>query len=346
MSILESLAEHLERATFSAFGENKKAVLFGTTNSRDAASQIGQFVEQALGTRIEAVLFLNMSLACAAGFRLSDGRSVFLKIHPGDLEVSELRTVHAVQEELRGQGLPAARLILPATEFRDGKFASIHAFRDRGDPLRAYHKGAINAAAAGLALLIKKGRSSPLLSSVPDIFAKRRNPLTRRAPGTAQPPPLPSADRAAQVMKAVLEDAQSLSGESVIGHGDWASRNLRFSKGEVSSIFDFEAVRRGIEPILVGQGTIQFINEPTGVRDPAYAAAHFVQCYETAAGYRFEGSDAVGLDIGAALEVAKFCRVAVRSDGMSDDDAPRIFANFMQRFRAALGRDYPAKAWI
>jgi hypothetical protein len=132
----------------------------------------------------------------------------------------------------------------------------------------------------------------------------------------------------------------------VIGHFDWASRNLRFSKEGVSSVFDFEALRRGVEPILVGTAAIDFINEPTGVRDPAGAAMFFVDCYEKAAGYAFEKGEAAALDVGIALAVARFCRSAARSDGMRDEVVPRIFADFMEKFRTAFGRDYSKKAYF
>ena len=59
---------------------------------------------------------------------------------------------------------------------------------------------------------------------------------------------------------------------------------MRFAKGEVSSVFDFEALVAGTEPVLVGQAAVQFINEPSGVRDPATAAVHFIKAYEAARG--------------------------------------------------------------
>jgi hypothetical protein len=37
---------------------------------------------------------------------------------------------------------------------------------------------------------------------------------------------------------------------------------LRFSDGEVSSIFDFEVLVEGFGPTLIGEAAIQFINKP------------------------------------------------------------------------------------
>jgi hypothetical protein len=346
MSILERLENGIELATPEAFGQNKRVVLFGTTDSEDAAGQIFRFVEQALSTRIDDLYFVKVSSACAVGLRLSDGRKVFLKIHAGELDLDQLQAVHAAQDFLREKGVPAARLILPATEFGNGKFATVHAFRDRGDRLRAYHKGAIRAAATALAQIIKAGRAFPALPTVPDLFIVPTNPLATRAPGIPEPPPLPPAERASAIVKTVTDGARAITGEAVISHFDWASRNLRFSKEEVSSVFDFEALRRGAEPLLVGHAAIDFINEPTGVRDPAAATMFFIDCYEKAAGYSFQGEDAAAIDTGVALAVSRFCRSAARSEGMLDEDAPRIFTNFMDRFRAAFRRDYPKKPFI
>lgn len=346
MAVLETLSENLERATPEAFGQNKRAVLFGTTDTAEAARQISRFVEQALATRISEVIFVKASSACTAGLMLSDGRKVFLKIHAGELEVEQLKAVHQAQEFLRENGIPAARLILAATEFGNGKFATVHAFRDRGDRSRAYYKGAIRAAATGLAQLIEAGRAFTSLASVPDLFIIPNNPMAKRAPGIPEPPPLPPAERASAIAKAVTDDARAVTGKVVISHFDWASRNLRFSKEGVSSVFDFEALRLGVEPLLIGHAAIDFINEPTGVRDPAAAAKFFVDCYEKAAGYRFENDAAAALDTGVALAVSRFCRSAARSEGMRDEDVPRIFTDFMQRFRAALGRDYAQKPYF
>lgn len=346
MAVPDLLRDSIEKATPAALGENKRAVLFGTTDCADAADQISAFVGTALATRISGVLFVNMASACAAGLMLSDGRKVFLKIHAGELDLAELQGVHAAQEFMREKGVPAARLILRATPFRDGKFASVHAFRDRGDGLRAYHRGSIEAAAAAFSGLVEAGRSFSPPAAIPDLFATRKNPLFKRAPGIPDPPPLPAADRANAVATNVKEYARGISGPHVISHGDWASRNMRFTNGEVSSIFDFEALRSAVEPILVGHAAIQFINEPSGVREPPVATAYFITAYERAAGSVFEGDDAVALDAGVALAMSHFLRSVVRSEGMSDEDAPKIFENFMARFRFALGRDYTKNAFI
>lgn len=277
---------------------------------------------------------------------LSDGRKIFLKIHAGELDIDQLHIVHEAQDFLRDKGIPAARLILPAIEFGNGRFASVHGFRDRGDKARAYHRGTIEGAAAMLARMIGIGRSFPLLSSVPDLFLAKTNPLATLAPGIPEPPPLPPAERATEIAKKVKEEGLTISGDEVIAHDDYASRNLRFSDGEVSSVFDFEALRRGVEPILVGRAAIQFINEPTGVRDPAAATVRFVRAYEAAALRAFEGESATALDAGVALAVSTFLRSVVRSEGMRDEDVPRVFQDFMQRFRAALGRQYAPKPFI
>ncbi len=345
MSVLDRLRETIERASPSAFGENKRAVLFGTTDSGAAALQVARFVERVLDTRIADIMFVRMASACAAGLMLSDGRKVFLKVHAGEFSLEELTVLHRTQDLLREQGIPAARLILPAVDFGNGKYASVHTFRDRGDRLKAYHRGAVEGAAVAFCRLMAIGRQLSAAPALPGMLVERPHPFTKSVLDLPKPPPLPGADRARAVVAAVTESAERAAGLQVIGHGDWASRNLRFSKGEVASIFDFEALVQGVEPVLVGQAAIQFINETSGVREPAAAAVQFVKCYEAAAGYPFKEEGAAAVDIGAALEVARFCRAAVRSSGMKDEEAPRIFSNFMQRFRASFARDYPKKGW-
>jgi hypothetical protein len=346
VAVLETLRDAIETSTPAAFGQNKRAVLFGTTDSKEAARQISRFVEQALGSPIHGLLFLGLSSALAAGLTLSDGRKIFLKIHAGELGLAELNLVHAVQDSMRASGIPAASLMCPAASFGSGRFASVHAFRNPGERLRANNRGTIPAAGSAFARLVETGRAVPARAELPDLFAVLKNPLATLSPGMPEPPPLPPAKQASAVVDRVKEMARSLSGDKVIGHSDWASRNMRFEAGAVSSIFDFEALRSGIEPVLVGQAAIQFINEPSGVREPPVAAAYFIDAYEKAAGRVFEGEEAVALDAGIALAVSTFCRAMVRSDGMRDEDAPKIFENFMARFRFALGRDYPKIPYI
>jgi hypothetical protein len=344
MSVPNLLREGLQQAALSAFGENKCVVLFGTADSADAALQIDRFLERTFKVRIREVLFVRLASALAAGLVLSDGRKVFLKIHAGELSLDELQALHHLQEGMRGKGIPAARLILPAEDFGNGKFASVHAFRDRGDRLRAYHRGAIEAAAAGFARLIVAGRA-PSSPAVPDIFTKRQHPFVVRASGTAPPKPLPPSERAGELITAARDRARSAAGSEAVGHSDWSSGNLRFAKDELASIFDFEALKRGPEPLLVGQAAIQFINEPSGISDPPSAAAHFIKSYEKAAGREFTGEEAVAVETGAALAAAIFFRAVVRSDGMKDQDVTRIFSDFIKRFRVAYGRSYPETVW-
>ncbi len=335
-----SLGSLIEQQTDSAHGLNKRMVLFGTLDCADAARQIENFVARSLGARVVETVLAAMSSGGTFGLRLSDGRTVFLKIHAGELLPEHLKALHGTQEMLRGKGIPVARRVLPLTEFGNGRFASVHTFRARGDRLRAAHRGVIESAGAGLARLVSTALSTNLAAEIPDFLFRQSNPFSVRAPGIPEQPKLPEAGRARAVRANVLEAVKTSSGRSIVSHNDWSARNMLFWKGEVSSIFDFEALRRGPEPLLIGKAAITFINEPSGVPDPAGAAVRFIKAYEQAAGYEFSGADAASLDAGAALAVAQFCVSAVRSDGMTDEEAPQIFDVFMQRFRARLARDY------
>lgn len=339
--MLDVLRDRIEDATEGILGLNKRVVVFGTDDAAAATEQVEAFVSRALKARITAVHFVAFASAGAFGLRLSDGRNVFLKIHAGELPEEKLRAIHDAQELLQKQGLPIARRVLPLTTFSETCLASVHAFRDRGDKLRAGNRGAIEAAASGLVQLVQAGLRIPGSAEVPDFFYTARNPFYRRAPGVPEPPKLPDAERAEAVRRTAGENARLAAGRPVVGHSDWASRNLRFWKGGVSSIFDFEALRRGPEPLLVGDSAVRFINEPYGVADPVAATIRFIESYEKAAGYRFEGSDAAALDAGVALAVASHCYAAARSSEIRDDQASGVVTNFMTRFRERLQRDIP-----
>jgi hypothetical protein len=181
---------------------------------------------------------------------------------------------------------------------------------------------------------------------LPDMLAAREHPFGKPGPGMPQRAPFPNMECIQAVITRITECAAGAPGPKTAGHGDWASGNMRFSDGEVSSIFDFEALVQGPEPLLVGQAAIQFVNEPHGVRDPAVSTVEFIKAYESATRRIFNGDEAVSLDTGIALAVSTFCRRLVRTRGLRDTAAPRVFSEFMSRFRAALGREYSARSWI
>lgn len=344
MSALEVLARQIERATPSAFGLNKRHVLFGSADSEAAADQISEFVGRELKASIRDLLIVRIASAGAFGFGLSDGRKVFLKIHAGELAVGQLHALHDSQEMLRQQGVPAARRILSARLFGENCLASVHEFRDRGDRGRAGNSQCVDAAAAMLARIVTTSRQLGDVASLPHILDEEKHPFAIAVPGVT-PPKMPSAARALDIYKAIEERARGVLGPTVVGHNDWSARNMRFRGAEVSSLFDFEALRRGPEPLLVGHAAIRFINEESGVPDPMGAAVRFIESYERAAGRRFEDAAAIDLDTGVALESARFCHAAVRSSEFSDEEAPQIFDTIMRRFRQRFGRiDAPVVA--
>lgn len=338
MSVSQALETAIVQATDSHFGLNKRVVLFGGDDCSSAAAQIETFVARELKARIVETVFVSIASAGTFGLRLSDGRTVFLKLQV-EYSREELEALHGAQEALREKGVPAARRILPPTDFNPGVLASVHAFRDRGEKMRPGQKGCIEAAASGLATLNRAAREAVLREAVPMMGRGRSHPFNKLAPGVPEPPKLPSAERAKAVFDRVMEAVRAVDMPLIVSHTDWASRNLRFAKGQVSSIFDFEALRRGPEPLFVGQAAILFINEPEGVSNPAAAAAHFIRCYEKARGM-FDDEESAAVDTGAALAVARYCHAAVRSEEMTDEEAPRIFEIFMTRFRKQFGRPY------
>jgi Ser/Thr protein kinase RdoA (MazF antagonist) len=336
---MQDLAGQIENKTNSDAGLNKRLVLFGDADTAAAAKQIADFVETHLGARIVEVLLVAVASAGTFGFRLSDGRSIFLKIHAG-ISAERLQAAHETQEVLRQRGIPVARSLLEITPFGDnGHLASVHAFRNRGERLRAGQKGCVEGASRGLARLDRAAEDRPVVNLRP-VSERWRNALQIRAAGAPEPPKYTVSPRAHDLLQRIDEKVANVPGSPRVSHGDWVSHNLRFWNGEVSSIFDFEALVAGPLPLLVGKSAVMFVNEPSGVRDPADAAVRFVESYETESGHVFSGDEAMALDAGVAYAVAIFLASTVRSGHVKDEEAEDIFKIFMRKFRTRFVRDY------
>lgn len=94
---------------------------------------------------------------------------------------------------------------------------------------------------------------------------------------------------------AAADAARAGEGRRVLGHRDWRVGNMRFDRGEVSAVYDWDSLTVALEPEIVAMAAATYtktdeIPVERELPTPAQMAA-FIQDYETAAGRRFTAGE-------------------------------------------------------
>jgi hypothetical protein len=218
--------------------------IFETTEPGRIVAVVDEFCREHLRAGVAAYEFFASSVGSVHGLRLTDGRRVVLKAHRREADVDHLAAIQRVQAVLADAGFPAPRSLLAPTPIAQG-IAVVETLIDEGERADAHDRVIRRAVAAGLARLIQTARSLP---SPCGLVAWRdatqrlwRHPHDRRFDfaGTAE-----SAawidELAAQARRQLDEHAP---GPSVIGHGDWRVEHLRFHRGALSAVYDWDSWR-------------------------------------------------------------------------------------------------------
>lgn len=307
-------------------------VVFGTGDPPTLAGRIEQFVQERLGSRPLAVLFYRTSVGIVAGFALTDGRRVVLKVYQARWRQSFLEAVHRIQTGLVDGGFPAPRPLLPPTAFPDT--TSVATLEEWvADPgMRPLHGGRDRRAAAhGLSRQICLARSMPTagladhpLGPVGDgLYPIPHSPLFDfriRAQGAIE---IDGWAKAAQRIRAADASLR------VIAHTDWSARNIRVVDGRIGPVFDWDSLALVPESTAVGQAALTWLDtaepETSMLSDPEGVAA-FLDDYEAASGRRLPPEPRRTV-FGAALWVLAYkarCEYALAARGTTDPhDAAR-----------------------
>jgi hypothetical protein len=164
-----------------------------------------------------------------------------------------------VQAAFAASGRPAPQLLSDVLPFGGGH-AVLMGWLDEGAIPDLRVEGVLEAMAAGLADFVAFASSPPPDSDLPaaeqpapgEVWPKPHNALfdfEATADGAAW------IDAAGRVALDVMSDAR---GPAIPGHLDWSAKNLRTRGGKIVAIYDWDAVFRWPETLIVGAATAHF----------------------------------------------------------------------------------------
>jgi Phosphotransferase enzyme family len=261
--------------------------ILGTADPGEIASRLDAFCKAHLGSGVGEVLLCELSVGATFGLRLGDGRRVFLKAHPPDRPSEYLQAVRRVQRYLFGRGFPAPRPLAGPAPFSSG-LATVDNFVDEGEHGDAHDPSIRHTMAETLARLIDLAREIPDIRGLDKGW---RWPMK----GKLWPKPhnalfdFETTAEGAEWIDEVAEEAKKVTdgfdGEVVVGHTDWSVDQMRFKKGKVSVVYDWDSLRVEKEVVVVGHGASHFsATWSLGVPNPPSAEETwlFVEEYEAA----------------------------------------------------------------
>ncbi len=330
------MADGVISAALGAYGDTVvERFVFGTDDPGVVTALVSDFCDSNLGSPLDGALFYEASVGAVIGARLEDGRQVVVKAHPPQRSPYFLAAVAEVQLALHHQGFPAARpLVGPATlGLGYGTAEELLAIGRHGD---AHRPPIRKEMARGLAELID------LLKPHQHKIGLREDWQPWFMRGALWPEPRSrfldyhaEAGWAGWIEELGLRARSVLlrsSSEPVLGHSDWSVKNMRFLKGKIGAVYDWDSLRVDREAHLVGSAAAHFTATwylDVDKAPSAQEADAFVEEYEVARGRPFSSEDrtAARAAIVYAMAFTALCEHASRGG----DDNPGGFRDALRR---------------
>jgi hypothetical protein len=248
---------------------------------------LSAWCDRNLGSRLAQVQFQQVHLSAVTGARLADGRDVVIKVRPA---MARHHGCAEVQRHLWQAGYPCPQpLAGPAA--LGHLDATAEAFVPGGTQL-ALDPGSAASFAGALAELIKL---APQVSAVSTL--EPSPPWCYWDHQQDGPWPWPddvNLDLNMRPGPAWLDDAairirlrlERCALPPVVGHGDWESQNIRWRRGRLHVVHDWDSAISKPEAAIAGQAAASFpATGGPGERATVAQSAQFLAAYERARGH-------------------------------------------------------------
>lgn len=244
--------------------------ILGESDPSKVRSEVETFCRVHLNAGLARVHFCRFGVGAALGLVLTDGRTLFLKVWSPETDPGMIQAVSTVQDGLARAGFPAPPILLPPTRLMAGH-AVVMGWNDIGALPDATHPDVRREMASALSSQIELARSWVDLTGLPRleypparVWGVPHNALFDFEATAA------GAEWIDDLGTAAAESARRPAGRLIVGHRDWRAGNMRFARGSVSIVYDWDALALAREPQIVGMAAAVF---PVAHEDGR--AAHF-----------------------------------------------------------------------
>lgn len=253
----------------------------------DAATELHAFCRRELGSGVAAELFSATSVGVVTGVELEDGRRVVVKAHQPRQGADFLGAVHRVQAHLHREGFPAPEPLLPPRPLGRG-LALVEELVERGAYEDAHDPRVRRTAAEALAWLVELaaacGRPEGLRRGWRLLAGDGLWPPEAHSPIFDFAATSEGADWIDRHAARARPLALAARGE-VAGHDDWSAKHLRYERGTVAVVYDWDSLTLAPEAKLVGTAAATFTANahlPVPLAPTPDEAAGFVEDYAAA----------------------------------------------------------------
>ncbi len=311
----------LVRRCIDGWNGDLERVLFGTADPTQVAAMINRYCEEHLAG-VAGGIFYRSGVGIVVGVTLTDGRRVVLKVHRWNVSLARLAAVQQVQRALAERDLPAPTPLAGPTTLGQG-IVTVEEYRPgTGAPARGPRSRATIARALCDFVAAASEVASPLDVGVPALLRARTDPLWPEPHSirfdfgaTAS-----GAEWIDELAETARHGAVTVDAPDAIGHFDWRVENLGFDgSGQVSAIYDWDAVARAPEAVIVGHSAAAYCTDwghPETSWLPSVADMRgFVTDYEVARGRPFTHAERALVDA-SNLYVMAYGARCQHSDGV------------------------------
>jgi len=291
--------------------------IFGSADPDAIRRVVDAFCAATFGVPVASVLSYVSSLGCVFTLRLADGQRLVLKASPPHDSAVSLASMLRIQAHLAWRGFPCPRPLGGPWPLARGHATAMER-RDEGTFVTADDPTVRRALAEALAQQIALARDvadlpglgPALWTSLP---ADRLYPTPHLAlfdlEATAQ-----GAGWIDRIARAARGGAQPDGSRVVVGHDDWAVKDVRFADGTISVVYDWDSLRRDRESVIVGRAAGLFmmtyrVPHPARIAprpDEVYA---FVDEYEAMRGSAFTTAERATMAAVATYMIAWTARL-------------------------------------
>ena len=270
--------------------------IFSTADVSTISDLLNGYCKEQFGQIVSTCTFVYLSVGATCVVQLADRREIVIKANGPQYDLTALTASCQIQNFLAEQGFPCPRVLRLPEQFGTASLM-VQSFCDPGDRVNPVDPNINTTMACYLAKLMRHTKASPQLSLLhselpvwmelhqPQLWHKPHNVLfnfEKTAAGAEW------IDEIAHQSKQILREA---TGPLLIGHSDWSLQNMSFYQGKLTSVYDWDSLRLGLEPCFVGGAARCFRHDwrygPPKTAITIEEMLMFVEAYEQERGQPF-----------------------------------------------------------